>query len=74
MALVEAEDAPGSVPLGKNHDRAIGEAEVEIGVAGVELSDDLIVASFQAGDVVGPSGEIGEKGTRAAWPKRTPSR
>lgn len=46
MALVEAEEAPDSVTLGKDRDRAIGQTEAEIGVAGVELSDRPVVADL----------------------------
>ena len=62
MALVEAEQAPGLIALRQNRDRAVGETEAEIGVAGVEVDDRLVIAGFQACDVVALSGEIAEEG------------
>src|SRR4051794_18069259 len=69
MTLVEAQDAPGSVSLRKNCDRAIGKTQREIRIAGVKLGDRRIVTRFQAGDVIAPRGEITEEGTSSRMAK-----
>jgi hypothetical protein len=63
MPLVEAEKTSGFVALRKNHDRAIGETEAEIGVADVELGDRTVSIGFQACNVIARGGgQIAEEG------------
>ena len=63
MALVKTEQAPGPVALRENQDRAVGEAQAEVGVTGVEISNRPVVAGLQASHVVAPCSEIAVEGT-----------
>ena len=68
MPLVETEQTSGFVALRKNRDRAVGETEAKIGVAAVEFGDRLVIAGFQACDVIAPRGEIAEEGASSRDP------
>jgi hypothetical protein len=48
MPLVEAEQTSSFAALRENHNRAIGEAEAEVGVADVKVGDRPVIIAFQA--------------------------
>lgn len=69
MPLVEAEQTSGFITLRENRNRAIGETEAEIGVAGVELGNSAVIVGFQARDVIALGGQIAEEGTPGRFAK-----
>ncbi len=72
MSLVEAQDARGLVSRRKGHERAVGEAEIEIGVARVQVDDRGVVGALQIADREAPRSQIGKEGTSRPKPNRRP--
>src|SRR3954454_7494549 len=69
MALVETEQTSGFVSLRENRNRAIGEAEAEIGVTDVELGNRTVVIGVQARDVIAAGSQIAEDGAAGRFAK-----
>jgi len=61
VALVKAEDPSGLVPVGKDHERAVGEPQPKIGVARFQFDHGGVVIAVKSGYDEPPRREVAEK-------------
>ena len=73
MALVEADDAIGTVAVWDRYQCAVGEPELKIRVACVEISDGGVVLTLQTGNGKSSGARSAMKSRRGPRPSRCSS-
>jgi hypothetical protein len=61
VAFVEAEDARGAVPGGEGDEGAVGETEIEVGVARVQVDDRRVIGTLEVSDREATGRQVGEE-------------
>ena len=61
VSFVEADDTRGLVAVGEHNDGTVGESDVQVGVARVDLLQRGVVLALQAGDREASRGQIGNE-------------